>query len=162
MALTISVFFLFFFTPNILERGVFPGEVSFQEETARVAFVIDGDTIVLENGEKVRYIGIDTPEYDFNETGASECFGRQARERNRELVQNKAVTLRRDVSDRDVYGRLLRYVYSGEVMVNKLLLEEGYADIMSIPPDTAHKNAFEEIREYARKVPLGLWKECYE
>lgn len=131
-------------------------------ETAMVMSVIDGDTIILESGERVRYIGIDTPEYSFDENVANECFGEEARERNKELVEGKRITLLQDTSEKDKYGRLLRYVYVDGILVSTILLEEGYADLMIIDPDTRYKNEFEEAYREAREYSLGMWKECYE
>src|SRR5690606_37504664 len=72
--------------------------------------VIDGDTIILENGDKVRYIGIDTPELDDNSKGV-ECYSVEATQENRNLVKDKKVRLYKDTNERDRYGRLLAYVY---------------------------------------------------
>ena len=84
-----------------------------------VTKVIDGDTIQIENGQKVRYIGIDTPELKGNE-----CYAKQAREKNKELVEGKQVKLQKDISETDKYGRLLRYVYTEQgKFVNNLLVQ---------------------------------------
>jgi endonuclease YncB( thermonuclease family) len=89
--------------------------------TALVSRVIDGDTVELGDGSRVRYIGMDTPET------AGDCYNREATARNIELVLNRVVQLEKDVSETDQYGRLLRYVYVDGVMVNEVLVREGYA-----------------------------------
>ena len=97
-----------------------------EAEEAHVKRVIDGDTIELDNGDKVRYIGVDTPE--LNDVGAAddECLAWAARSRNAQLLSNGRVFLYRDPSvDRDKYNRLLRYVYVGQNFVNRTLVAEG-------------------------------------
>ena len=78
---------------------------------------MDGDTIELSNGEKVRYIGINTPETK-DPRKIVECFGKESYEYNKKLVEGKEVALEKDVSDKDKYGRLLRYVWIEEKMIN--------------------------------------------
>ena len=102
-----------------------------------VSLVIDGDTILLESGESVRYLGIDTPETNHPRRGL-ECYGPEATERNRELVEGELVRLEFDTTDRDAYERLLRYVYVGNTFVNAVLVEEGFAYSYYYPPDTKH------------------------
>src|SRR5450759_4658969 len=79
-------------------------EATSSAEMTRVTYVVDGDTIEVEGGRRIRYIGIDTPEL-------SKCFGDTAKGENSLLVSGKTVRLVRDVSETDTYGRLLRYVY---------------------------------------------------
>ncbi len=121
--------------------------------SARVTRIIDGDTIQLDGGQTVRYIGIDTPET----YGREDCFGQEATEKNRELVSGKVVVLEKDVSETDRYGRLLRYVYIGDIFVNDALVKEGYAFAASFPPDIKHQDTFRESESYARENNLGLW-----
>ena len=103
-------------------------------EQALVSKVVDGDTIQLSDGRKVRYIGIDTPE-TVHPSKAVECYGQEASVKNKELVLGKTVGLEKDVSDTDRYGRLLRYVYLDGIMINDLLVKEGFAKASSYPPD---------------------------
>ncbi|MBI3335237.1 MAG: thermonuclease family protein [Candidatus Portnoybacteria bacterium] len=84
-------------------------------DASKVARVIDGDTIELENGQRVRYIGIDTPETS-DPRKPIQCFGIEAAKKNQELVEGKMVRLEKDVSERDRYARLLRYVYAGDTL----------------------------------------------
>lgn len=128
-----------------------------------VAKIVDGDTIdVLISGEvkRVRYIGINTPE-TVHPTRGVECFGQEASTRNKALVEGKRVRLERDISDADKYGRLLRYVYVGEVFVNEVLVREGYANVSTYPPDVRYTELFREAEVQARTAGGGLWgREC--
>lgn len=118
--------------------------------------VVDGDTILLTNGEFVRYIGIDTPEI-FPEI---QCYANASTERNRELVGGQTVRLVKDVSDMDRWGRWLRYVYVGDVFINEILVEEGYAKAVVYPPDTAQASTFEVAQKKAEALHKGRWKAC--
>lgn len=123
---------------------------------AKVKKVIDGDTIELENGQKVRYIGIDAPETD-HPSKPVQCFGKEASAKNRELVEGKTVELEKDVSETDQYARLLRYVWLGDILVNEYLVKEGYAQSSSYPPDIKYQDRFIEAQRQARKEQKGLW-----
>jgi len=132
-----------------------PGE----EGKHLVVHVIDGETIVLESGEVVRYLGIDTPETVHPSKG-TECYGPEASERNRQLVEDKWVRLEADQTDRDAYGRLLRYVYAGQTFVNAKLVEDGYAYSSYYPPDTKHYDELLTLELYAEEEGRGLWSAC--
>jgi micrococcal nuclease len=121
-----------------------------------VARVVDGDTIKLENGETVRYIGIDTPE-TVDPRRPVGCFGKEAGNKNTELVLGKEIRLEKDISDADKYGRLLRYVYVGDIFVNEYLVREGYARASSYPPDVKYQELFREAEWEAREMKRGLW-----
>jgi len=125
----------------------------------RVVNVVDGDTIVLENGERVRYLGIDTPETSDPGRGI-ECYGPEATERNRHLVEDRLVRLEADQSNRDRYGRLLRYVYVDDLFVNGELVEEGYAYTSYWPPDTRYYQELLALESQARAAGRGLWSAC--
>lgn len=116
--------------------------------------VVDGDTIVVAiggtSGTKVRLIGIDTPE-------RNECFYRAATLRMRSLVEGKRARLVRDVSQTDRYGRLLRYVYVGELFVNAAMVSEGFASTATYPPDVAHALDLLRLERAARAAKRGLW-----
>lgn len=110
--------------------------------------VVDGDTIVVNyNGieEKVRFIGIDTPESVHPDNNKNTEEGKKAAEYTTSLLNNKAVRLEFDVQQRDKYGRLLAYVYLDNVMVNKTLLEEGLAEIATYPPNVKYVDDFTKI-----------------
>lgn len=116
--------------------------------------VIDGDTIEIkdEAGKifKVRYIGIDTPE-------KGDPYYKEATDANSSLVLNKQLRLEKDVSETDKYGRLLRYVYVGNLFVNAYLVEEGYAQVSTYPPDVKYADYFLELQQQARDAGKGLW-----
>ena len=121
---------------------------------AQVLRVIDGDTIEvrLTDGQvrKVRYIGIDTPE-------RSEDLYTEATRANAGLVDGKEVSLVKDVSETDRYGRLLRYVYVGETFINAELVRQGYAAAATYPPDVAYAGYFVKLAAEAREKGVGLW-----
>ncbi len=122
-------------------------------DTARVTQVIDGDTITIEGGYRVRYIGIDTPEIHPN----LEAFGLEAWQANRKLVEGKKVRLERDVSETDKYGRLLRYVWVDDTLVNADLVRQGLARAKAYPPDTKHQDYLEQMEAEARAAGRGMW-----
>ena len=117
---------------------------------AVVVRVIDGDTFVIRGGERVRLIGIDTPEK--GKPGAA-----QATARTKRLVLGKRVRLEKDVSERDRYGRLLRYVYVGRVFVNAELVRSGYARMATFPPDVRHAEDFLRLQREAQRAGRGMW-----
>jgi len=122
-------------------------------DTVVVIKVIDGDTIVIEGGYRVRYIGIDTPEIRPRE----EAYAIEAWQANRQLVEGKPVRLEKDVSETDSYDRLLRYVYVDGVFVNAELVRAGLARVKSYPPDTKYQAYLEEVEEEARRDGRGIW-----
>jgi micrococcal nuclease len=115
--------------------------------------VIDGDTIIIEGGDHIRYIGIDTPEI----YPQVEAFGLEARQANRELVEGKTVRLERDVSETDKYGRLLRYVWVNGTMVNAELVRRGLAEAKAYPPDTKYQSYLAETEAEAKLAGRGMW-----
>jgi micrococcal nuclease len=127
---------------------------------ARVVSVIDGDTIKIEGGNLVRYIGVDTPEIVKTDSVA-ECFGKEASEFNASLVLGHVVELEKDVSETDRYGRLLRYVYVGSVFVNHTLVARGYAHAVTYPPDVKYQSLFIAAQRSAQESKLGLWGACF-
>lgn len=137
-------------------------EVSVNDpEIATVLRVVDGDTIdVLMAGkeERVRYIGIDTPEPYREER--SECYAHEASEANTSLVADQTVTLVSDVENRDQYNRLLRYVYVDDLFVNESLVRSGYATVLPIKPNTTFAAKFAAAEIQAREDTLGLWLAC--
>lgn len=122
--------------------------------------VVDGDTIHVRLGnrvEKVRYIGIDTPELRHPSRG-EEPGGREARKLNRALVEGRRVRLELDVQVRDRHGRLLAYVWVGDLMVNAELVRLGYAQVMTIPPNVRYQALFVRLQRDAREAGRGLWR----
>jgi len=132
-------------------------------EPVKVIRVIDGDTIEIEGGKKVRYIGINSPEIYHDSTGkktGEQCFANESYLENKKLVEGKTVTLIKDVSDKDKYGRLLRYVYIDNVFVNNYLIKNGFAKIMTIIPDIKFSQQFKTEEKEAKTNNLGLWSSC--
>jgi micrococcal nuclease len=130
----------------------------------RVVKVVDGDTIHVQVGatrEKVRYIGVDTPETTHPSKGV-ECYGQQASDFNAQLVDGEQVRLVRDVESRDRYGRLLAYVYRVRdgLFVNAELARLGYAQPLSIAPDVRFARRFAALARQARDQQRGLWSAC--
>ena len=123
------------------------------KQTIIVRRVIDGDTVELESGDRVRLIGIDTPE-------VGDCFAEQATDSLRLLVEGKSVKLEKDISETDRYGRLLRYIWANELLVNEMLVKEGDAHSSTFPPDVKHQDRFIEAERQAREANRGLWSAC--
>ncbi len=125
--------------------------------------IVDGDTIVINRGrgsERVRYIGMDTPESVKPNTPV-EFMAKEASAANEALVAGREVVLERDVSETDQYGRLLRYVWLREagswVFVNLELVRTGYAQVATYPPDVRWTDTLLAAERHAREAGLGLW-----
>lgn len=138
--------------PQILQASNSAGLV-------KVTRIIDGDTVEIETGQKVRYIGINAPE-SVTPGKPVGCYGREASDKNKELVEGKEVRLEKDISETDRYGRVLRYVYVGDVFVNDNLVRSGYAQVSTYPPDVKYQDQFRQSEKYARENNLGLWNKC--
>jgi len=127
----------------------------------KVACVVDGDTIELSNGERVRYIGIDTPEIREKENSnwvyKPMPFAEKAKDFNRKLVEGKSVKLEFDVQKKDKYKRLLAYVYAEDKMVNVEMVREGLAMIYTYPPNVKYSQRFLDAQREARDNNRGLW-----
>jgi micrococcal nuclease len=125
---------------------------------AEVARIIDGDTIELVGGERVRYLMIDTPE---TTGGKSECYGANAVTLNTELVLGKTVELAYDVECQDRFGRTLAYVSVNGREVNALMIERGYACVLHVPPNGDDRLAeLQALEDAARAAGRGLWGAC--
>jgi micrococcal nuclease len=138
------------------------GEVEGKRLRAQVVDVVDGDTIeVLIDGveEDLRYIGIDTPE-SVAPGEPVECFGPEASELNRRLVEGETVRLVFDAERRDHYGRLLAYVFVGPTFVNAELVRRGYATTLTIAPNDSRAALFDRLEQRAGNEGLGLWGAC--
>ena len=120
--------------------------------------VIDGDTIVLTTGEKIRYLLVDAPE---TTNGHDDCYGSNAAQFNSDLVLGKMITLSYDVQCTDMYGRTLAYVSVDGQEVNTLLVQRGYACVLHIPPDgDARADEFKAYQADAKANMRGLWGAC--
>ena len=130
---------------------------------ARISRVVDGDTVVAQVGgrrERVRYIGVDTPESVKPGTPV-QCFAKAASAENERLVQGRMVRLEFDRERRDRYGRLLAYVVRADgVAVNETLLRGGFARTIVFPPNTRHRGRFAAIQRGAQNRGAGLWSAC--
>jgi micrococcal nuclease len=130
--------------------------------TARVERVIDGDTIVVRvdgRAERVRYIGVDTPE-SVKPGVRVQCYAKAAAAANRRLVLGRSVRLEYDAEARDRYGRLLAYVWRGDVLVNAELVRLGYGKPLEIAPNLAHAAELRRLAATARRAHRGLWSRC--
>lgn len=127
----------------------------------KVVRVVDGDTYVISfNGkdEKIRIIGVDTPESVHSNSTKNVPEGKIASDYVKNLLDGKTIGLEFDVQERDKYGRLLGYVYLGETMINKHLLEEGYAKLATFPPNVKYVDELTQIQTKARDNNKGFWK----
>jgi len=123
--------------------------------------VLDGDTIELTSGEKVRYLMIDTPEIAHNASETAECFANEAKQFNSNLVLGKDITLRYDEVCTDRYDRLLAYVSLEDREINALLVERGFACLLYIPPNgIERKLEFKSLQSRAKQQNRGLWGVC--
>lgn len=138
--------------------------VGIEGEQAVVSKVVDGDTIQLQSGQTVRFVGIDTPE-TVDPRRPVGCFGKEASNEVKDLLTGKTVVLEKDVSNTDKYNRLLRYIYlpldnSQTLFVNDYLVREGFARVYTYPPDVKFNQQFIEAERQARELKKGLWGRC--
>jgi len=137
--------------PTVFAPTRSPADQPVEGEVAQVVEIIDGDTIdVIIDGEeqRVRYVGINTPERD------EPCYA-AATTANEDLVMGRTVRLVRDVSDTDRYGRLLRYVYVGDMMVNEQLVANGWAEAVLYPPDDRYWQQFVMLEQAVENLDVG-------
>ncbi len=124
--------------------------------------VVDGDTVVVAGGVRVRLIGVDTPETK-DPRRPVQCFGREAAAFLAEVLPAGAqVRLIGDVEPRDTFGRTLAYVFrrSDGLFINAELLRRGYAQVLTIPPNVAYAQTFRSLGSEARRGGVGLWGSC--
>ena len=126
-----------------------------------VSKVIDGDTIVLENGNIIRYIGVDAPQLKGKE-GGGDFFAREAFRRNKSLVLLKKVRLEFDAQKKDEEGRTLAYVFIKDMFVNGELIRLGFAHAAVSPPNVRYKDLFLKYEREAKEKYTGLWQEGKE
>lgn len=154
-------------TPVALENAAIAtnsAALGIEGEKALVTKVIDGDTIDLENGKTVRFIGMDTPE-TVDPRRPVGCFGKEASNETKKLLSGKVVILQKDVSEEDKYGRLLRYIYlpldNGQILfVDDYLVREGFARVLTYPPDVKYDGQLREAERQAKVNKKGLWGKC--
>jgi micrococcal nuclease len=130
---------------------------------ATVLRAVDGDTILVRDRdgrtERVRYIGVDTPE-SVKPNSPVECFGHEASDFNKQLVQGRRVRLVPDHEAQDKYGRSLAFVYVGDTLVQSELLRRGYARTLEIEPNTSKATYFAGLERVAISTRKGLWQAC--
>ncbi|MDD5166876.1 MAG: thermonuclease family protein [Candidatus Omnitrophica bacterium] len=133
--------------------------------------VVDGDTLLLESGERVRLIGIDTPEMHESDklyrdsqktkvvTSAIKKLGKRAYEFTKKLAEGKRVSLEFDLEKHDRYKRLLAYVFLKEdgTFLNAEIVKQGYASLLTIPPNVKYQDVFLKLYQEARANKRGLW-----
>lgn len=128
-----------------------------------VVEVIDGDTMVVDFGnrrETIRLLGIDTPE-SVDPNRPRQCFGPEATRRLTAMLESGGeLRLERDAEPRDRYGRLLAYVFVDDVLVNEVLLGEGFAALAIYEPNTAYRTRLAAAELRARTAVVGLWRAC--
>lgn len=144
---------------SVLNSKIEPVGSKFQAENQATAFgrqvliknVLDGDTAETENGEHIRYIGINAPEK--NDPLEKESF-----EFNKKLVFQKNVKLEFDIAQKDRYGRILAYVFVGNTFVNSEMIKNGLAAAQTIQPNVKYQDIFLSLQKQAREMCLGIWK----
>ncbi len=154
-------------SPDVKASG---SNISHTPILLKVTRVVDGDTFVIENGEKIRLIGIDTPESRINKKLVRDAkkskqkkevvkeMGKQAALFTRKLLKDQKVRLEYDVQPRDKYGRILAYAYLEDGrFVNAEIMKAGFAQTMSIPPNLKYQGLFQDLQKQAREARKGLW-----
>lgn len=130
---------------------------AYAEKRLYVRSVIDGDTILLNTGTKVRLLGIDTPEIDYR-SGKAEPFAYQAKARLERLTDRKQIRLEYDQEKTDQYGRTLAHVYTKDgLWLNKTLIEEGFAHVYTFPKNTKHAQTLLQAEQQAIAHKKGIW-----
>ncbi len=138
-----------------------------EQSQVKVLRVVDGDTIEVEysgQARRLRYIGVNTPE-TVDPRRPVQCFGKEASNENKRLLEGKPVFLEKDVSETDKFGRLLRYVFlklddGTTLFVNDYLVREGFAQVDTFPPDVKYRERFVAAQKEARENNKGLWARC--
>lgn len=136
--------------PENASRGESIETLPLDAQYAHVERIIDGDTIAVDGGIKIRLIGIDTPE-------RGEVYFTEASDYLSQLLAGKNIQLQRDISQTDRYGRLLRHVYVDDVWINAEMIKSGLARMATFPPDVMHVETFRDLEKEARENQKGLW-----
>lgn len=135
-------------------------EIFIKKDTYKVVRVIDGDTFIVDyNGveERVRLIGVNSPESVHPDVTQNVPQGEISSKFTKQQLENKEVGLEFDIQERDQYGRLLAYVWLGNVMFNKTLLQDGYAVVSTFPPNIKYVDEFIKDQNLAKENKKGLW-----
>ena len=152
------ILFLFLVPGAQSSSSLFTKDCSKENKHYVVKRVFDGDTILLDNNSKIRFLGIDAFEYEQNN------YGKQAKDFLTKLVLNKNVCVETDVQEKDIYGRTLGYVFlktsvPQNLLVNGALLKSGYAILYDFPPNVKYISKLKKAQIYARQNMLGAWRE---
>jgi micrococcal nuclease len=158
---------LFVFLFGLVSSKLAPGSVpqvksattEVETTTVIVTRVIDGDTIEIASGQKVRLIGVNAPE-TVDPRRPVGCFGRQASDFAKAQLTGKPIRLEKDISNKDKYGRLLRYVWLDGQLFNEELIAAGFAQVSTYPPDVKYQPRFTAAQDIARDTHRGLWGTC--
>lgn len=159
----LAIFFVIFQNRIKSPRVVITGEnydysiKTMPGEPIKVDRVVDGDTVIFINGDRLRYVGIDTPE-EFDQRKPVQCFAKEAAAKNKQLVEGKTIKFYKDVNEMDQYGRWLGFVYLEDgTFVNMELVRQGYGFAYPYPPDVSKSDEFAKAERFARENKLGLW-----
>jgi len=128
------------------------------DRKGRTNNVYDGDTIELENGERIRYLGINSPEVAHQGGERDQPYGKDATRANSRMVGNRIVQLKLDGETKGRYGRTLAYVFSGNRFVNAELLKQGMAKYYSPGGNIRYTRLFKACQYLAKEKRLGIWK----
>lgn len=139
-----AIFYNQFYQGNAIQN--FQG----QKERTIVTNVVDGDTIVISGGERVRLLGIDTPE-------KGEFFYKESKARLEQLIENKEVMLEKEGENKDKYGRLLRYIFLDDTNINLLLVQEGYA-ICYFYEESKYQDSCKTLEQNAMQNKMSRWQ----
>ena len=128
-----------------------------------VTNVVDGDTVDVEAGGetfRLRYLNLDAPELNSNSSDPAECLAEEAKQVNEDLVLGRSVTIEYDQECKDRYDRLLGFVFRGERMVNFILVERGYGQVLLIEPNYSLADEFQSLEALAKEQSAGIWGAC--
>jgi micrococcal nuclease len=179
--LLLVIFFVFLVIPVSLAQGQLHQEdefkvsldlgKSYDYSQIKVTRVIDGDILLLENGERVCLIGVDAPEHRSSAKAKQDSkkegkplrmillMGRKAKKFVEDLVLDQTVRLEFDEKQRDQYGRLLAYVYLEDLFLNAEIIRAGFAYAWDVPPNVKNAELFQKLYQEARENKQGLWGE---
>lgn len=132
-----------------------------KENEVYIERIIDGDTVKTAAGDSIRFLGVDTPEIDW-ENNESEFYAQKARDFTAANLKDKNVTLKYDTEREDDYGRILAYVFKDGQNFNQKLLQKGYASLMIVDPNNKYEAEFKKAAAEARKARRGIWSQILE
>lgn len=160
LIISILLFLGYNFLPANFMNAIM-GNMSSHSNSAYVMRVVDGDTLKIKiNGkvERLRMLGIDTPESVHPDPNRNTREGKIASEFTKSHLEGKNITLEYDVEKHDKYGRILAYVYYNGEMFNETLLKQGYAKVLIVSPNRKYEERFKSLEALAKLKKLGIWK----